>query len=89
MKNDQTTVIIALIVILVLFFVGGFGMMGFGHMMNGYGIRGMCSTIGGIWCYWPSWAGVTSFIVSLLTIVALILLIIWLYREINNPKKWR
>jgi protein-S-isoprenylcysteine O-methyltransferase Ste14 len=86
MKRDNTLSIIV-IVILALFLLGGFGMMGFGGMMHNYGISGACSNIRGIWCYWPSWANVFSLIIWALVIIVLILLIIWLTKQINIPKK--
>lgn len=56
MKKQDNSLIIILIVLLLIFILGGFLMPGF----HGYGMRGMmysnnylCSTSGGIWCYFP------------------------------------
>jgi protein-S-isoprenylcysteine O-methyltransferase Ste14 len=89
MRDDQTTIIVILVAIIVLFLLGGFGMMGFGHMSGGYGISGMCSTIGGIWCYWPSWVGVFYFIMGVLVMISLALLVILLFKRIQKPLKKR
>lgn len=85
MKEDNTLLIVLVVLILVLLF-GGFGMMGFGGMMNtgmmGYGNPYLCSQVGGIWCYFP----IFSFILMLLFIVAFILLVVWLVKKQGNRK---
>jgi hypothetical protein len=84
MKNDQTALIVFLVVITTLISFGGFGMMGFGHM-GGYGFSGMCSRVGGIWCYWPSGSWAFGLITWILATVVLILLIVWLVKQIKKP----
>lgn len=83
-KNQKDTLLIAVLVFLfVLVFFGGFGMMGFGEfggMMGGYGNNYMCSHMGGIWCYWPSF----GWIINILIVVALVLFIIWIVKQIQN-----
>jgi protein-S-isoprenylcysteine O-methyltransferase Ste14 len=89
MKNENI-IIIVLAVILAIFLLGGFGMMGFGGMMHGgYGSGYLCSNVGGIWCYWPNWIGIFSFIIQVLIVVILILLILWLTKQISNSKKMK
>jgi flagellar biogenesis protein FliO len=87
MKNDNILVAVMVVVIALLLF-GGFGMMGFGgfgHM--GYGSQTLCSNVGGIWCYWPNWMGVFSFLFMILIFVVMTLLIIWLARQLFQNEK--
>lgn len=51
--------------------------------LNKYGIRLLCSSIGGIWCYWPSWFGVFF---TLIVIIAIILIILILFLKIKKRK---
>ena len=73
-KNDNT---LAIVLIVLLF--GGFG---FG-MMGNYGSPWMCSHMGGIWCYWPT-GGLFMLIMPALIIVALVLFIVWLVKQIQK-----
>jgi hypothetical protein len=84
MKKDDT-VIIVIISILALFLLGGFGIMGFGNhgMMGGYGSTRLCSTVGGIWCYWPNWTFVFNMVIGILVTTILVLLIVLLVKRIN------
>lgn len=79
-NQDNTTLIVVLIVLLVLVGFLGFGMMGFGGMMGRYGNTWMCSHMGGIWCYWPSFGWVTQ----VLVVIALVLFIIWIVRQLKQ-----
>ena len=73
MKNENMLMwILGLVVALFLF--GGFGMMGFGT--SGYGFGGMMSGFGSMWIF--GWLFMT------LVIVALVLLIVWLIKQIQK-----
>jgi protein-S-isoprenylcysteine O-methyltransferase Ste14 len=86
MKEGDILIIVAVLVLLMVFVFWGFGMMGFGGMMHNYGISGVCSTIGGIWCYWPSWISFFAIITWTLVIIAFVLVIVWLTKKVSNPK---
>ncbi len=68
MKNNETALII-LIILIVIFLFSGVGMMGFGGMMNwGTGFNFM----------WFGWIFMT------LIIIALVLFIFWLIKQIQK-----
>jgi protein-S-isoprenylcysteine O-methyltransferase Ste14 len=80
-KQNNTVLIVVFVVLLVLVGFGGFGRLG---MMNsGYGFSGMCSMMGGIWCYWPSF----GFVIQFLIVVALVLFIIWIVKLLQGERK--
>ena len=71
-NNENNTLIIVIITIVILFFLfSGFGMMGFGGMMGNYSFSGM-------WIF--------GFLFMTLILVALILFIIWLIKQLQNKK---
>ncbi|MBI2042828.1 hypothetical protein HYT25_00375 [Candidatus Pacearchaeota archaeon] len=75
MKNNETSMWILIAIIIVLFF-SGFGMMGFGGSMMGwmFGYNyGFMSFFG--WAY------------MVLITVTLVLLIVWLIKQIQNPRR--
>ena len=75
MKNENTLITIVAI-ILVLFLVGGFGMMGFGSMMGGtYNIMSGSYGIGGMFFGW---------LIGLLIVIVLVLVSIWLIKQIQD-----
>ena len=76
MKSDRKVLIVILIVVLVI------ALLGFGGI-GGYGTQGMCGMMGGIWCYWPS----LNFVIQILIVGVLVLLIFWLYKELNGGAK--
>src|SRR3989344_2341178 len=73
--NEETTVAIVLAVVLLLLF-GGFGMMGFGGwgMMNWF-----YPDFGFSWIF--------MLVIRVLVIVALVLFILWLIRQLNSGGK--
>lgn len=84
-KNDSTLTI-AIIIVLALFLFGGFGMIsgfGFGGMpwmyQMHYGSQTLCSNAGGIWCYWPAYA--ISSLISILIVIILVVLLIKLVKQ--------
>ncbi len=78
MKSDKMVLVVALIVVLVI------ALFGFGRInLRGYGAQGMCGMMGGIWCYWPS----LNFVIQILIVGVLVLLIFWLYKELNGGAK--
>ena len=87
MKNsdNQTAIVILIIVAALVLFgfagFGGYGMMGRGY--GGYGSNLMCGMMGGIWCYWSSF----GFVIQILIVIALVLFIFWLYRQLNGGKR--
>ena len=71
MKNDNTIIIV--VIVLALFLLGGFGMMGFGGCpMLGLGYTGAAS--------------IFNLIISILIIIAIVLFIIWLVKQIQEKK---
>jgi len=74
-RNDETAVAIVLAVVLLLLF-GGFGMMGFGGwgMMNWF-----YPDFGFSWIF--------MLVIRVLVIVALVLFILWLIRQLNSGGK--
>ena len=76
MKNNQTLMWILVVVIIVLFF-GGFGMIGFpfGGMMSG------------MFGYNYGFMPLFGWIYMTLVTVALIMLVIWLFQQIQNPRR--
>lgn len=90
MKEQNNGLIIGLIVLIVVIFFSGFGMMGFSGMrmygMMGYGSNYLCSNIGGIWCYIP----IFGFLFMSLFWIVMILLVVWIVKQIqksNNGNK--
>ena len=76
-NNEYNILIIIIVVILVLFLFSGFGMMGFGGMMGNYSFSGM-------WIF--------GFLFMALILVALVLFIIWLIKQLQTPvrdRKWK
>jgi hypothetical protein len=80
-KEDNSILIVALVVLLFLFF-GGFGMMNVGmygmHMT--YGNSQLCSTVGGIWCY----LSILNLFFMLLMLTLFTVLVIWIVRKLQN-----
>jgi carbon starvation protein CstA len=74
--DNKTWIIILIVTLALALLVGGWGMMGYG----GYGFNGMCSHMGGVWCYWPSF----GWVIQVLITVALVLFIVWIVRQIQN-----
>lgn len=82
-KQDNNILIIVLVVLLLVLLLGGFGMMGF----SGYGMKGMmygnnylCSTSGGIWCYFP----IFGFIFNLVFWIAIFVLIYLILKNLSS-----
>ena len=76
-NNEYNILIIVIVVILALFLFSGFGMMGFGGMMGNYSFSGM-------WIF--------GFLFMALILVALVLFIIWLIKQLQTPvrdRKWK
>ena len=46
-----------------------------------YGLNKLCSSIGGIWCYWPSSHGVFTTITSIFLILFIMLIIIFFVKN--------
>ena len=82
MKNNETVLWIILGMAVLFVFSGGFGMMGFGS--RGYGYSGMMSMM-----YGSYGSGMMFFgwIYSLLILAALILFIVWLVQQLQNPRR--
>ena len=84
-KNETALVIILVVVLLVAF--GSFGMMGFGGFglnNGGYGMMGrsysmMSGFYGGFGTMW-----IFGWLIMMLGVIALILFILWLFKELNN-----
>lgn len=85
MKNQDNTLIYALIALLVIILLGGSSMMRFGGMggMMGYGNNYLCSNAGGIWCYFP----IFGFILMVIFWIVIILLIIYIIKQIQKPRR--
>src|SRR3989344_2543768 len=81
MKNDNTLIIIVT-VILAQFLFNGFGMMGFG----GYGMGGMMN-----WMYGTGFGFMWIFgmIIWIFIVIALVLFIMWLIRQLQTPRRKR
>ena len=78
--SDENNWIIVLAVLIAVLLFGGFGMMGFGGI--GYGMYGMMSWLyGGFGFMW-----VFGFILMSLFIIALVLLILWLIKQLGGKK---
>ena len=75
MKNDNTALIVV-VVVLAIFLFSGFGMMGFGNygMMSGF-----YGGFGSMWLF--------GWIFMSLTLVALVLFILWLIKQLNLEGK--
>jgi len=72
-KDKNTLVWIFIAVIVILFFIGSFGMGGYGMMGNwNYGF-------GGMWIF--------GFLFMALILVALILFILWLVKQLQEGKR--
>jgi hypothetical protein len=84
-RKETNTLIIVLAVVFGFAFIFSFGGMmgGIGGM---HGSNLMCSEFGGIWCYWPSFGFMWIFmlLIPALILIALVLFIIWLARELNK-----
>jgi len=76
--KDNETIIWILVAVAVIFVFSGFGMFGVG---TSYGYSGMMGNYGfsGMWVF--GWLFMT------LIFVALILFIIWLARQLQNPRR--
>ena len=71
-NNEYNILIIVIIAIIILFFLfSGFGMGGFGGMMGNYSFSGM-------WIF--------GFLFMALILVALILFIVWLIKQLQDKK---
>ena len=80
MKNENVLLIV-LGIVLLLFLVGGFGMMGFGTYEYGYrGMMGMMYGYGNGMMFF-------GWLYGILIIVALILFIVWLIKQIQKPNR--
>ena len=64
-----------------------YGMGGMMGINNNYGINTLCSSVGGIWCYWPSLGGIINLILSLTIIILLIFFIIRLVKKLQEKSK--
>ena len=74
-NNENNTLIIVIITIVILFFLlAGFGRMGFGGMMGNYSFSGM-------WIF--------GFLFMVLILVALVLFILWLIKQLQTPSRGR
>ncbi|GEM_PF-5130257 len=77
MKSDSNnTALIVVLVILVVFLFGGFGMMSFG------GNSWMYQMMGNYW--YGGW--IFGFLFNILALVALILFVVWLIRKLGEQK---
>ncbi len=85
MRNTGTVLGIIIIVMLVLFLLGGAGMMGFGMMgpgmMGGYGGYGMHGFGPQFGYGFNSLGGILSLVFWALIIAGVVLLVIWLVRS--------
>ena len=74
MKKQDNTLAWIIIAALIIFLFGGFGMTGFGYggMMGNYGFSGM-------WIF--------GWLFMALIFVALILFIVWLIKQLQNPQR--
>ena len=78
MKEDNNLLIGIIITVAVFLF---FGMFGFGGMVgNGYGMMGGFG-FGGMWIF--------GFLFMTLTLVALVLFILWLVKQLQNDNSKR
>jgi len=74
MTEDNTWIIVIIAIAILFFLFSGFGMMGFGSMMGNYGFSGM-------WIF--------GFLFMVLILVALVLFIIWLIKQLQTPSRGR
>lgn len=84
MEKFEKALLIILTAFILLIVIGIIIFYGFG--LNGYGINKLCSSVGGIWCYWPSWFGVFSTISSIMAITLTILIIFFLSKKLSVRK---
>ena len=78
-NNDKNLLFWILGAVVVLFLLGGFGM--FGYRSSGYGYGGMMYGFSGMWIF--------GGLFMVLILVALVLLIVWLWNQIQNPRSRR
>jgi len=83
MKNENLLLWI-LGIVAGLFLLGGFGMFGYGNTSYGYG--GM---MGMMYGNYGSGMMFFGWIYGILITVALVFLIIWLWQQIQNPRRRR
>ncbi|MBS3091388.1 hypothetical protein J4217_02995 [Candidatus Pacearchaeota archaeon] len=77
MKEKESNIVLAVVIVLViLLFFGGFGMMGFwgAGMISGF--------FGGFGFMW-----IFGWMITILILVALILFILWLVKQLQGGKK--
>ena len=75
-NNVMLAVVIALIVLLAL---GGFGMMGFSNWGTGGMMNGFYGGLGFMWLF--------GWLIMVLVVVALVLFILWLIKQLQGDKK--
>lgn len=79
MKNENNMAVWVVVIVLIIFLIfGGFGMMGFGNYRYGMMNRFYPSGFGFMW--------ISMSFIWILVIIALVLLIAWLVRQLQMPK---
>lgn len=81
MRNTGAIIAVVVVVLLLVLLFGGFGMMGFGGMMNGYGMMGPNGTTGHHGYGYGPLGGILSLVFFGLLIAGAVLLILWLVRN--------
>ena len=78
--KDNNNLLIGILTAIVVFLV--LGMSGFGGMMRGYGMMGNWSYgFGGMWVF--------GWLFMILVIIALLLFIVWLVKQLQNTQSDR
>jgi len=76
--KDNNNLLIGIIIAVVVFLI--LGMSGFGGMMGGYGMMGNLGYgFGGMWIF--------GFLFMTIILVALVLFILWLVKQLQEDKK--
>ena len=85
MSNKENNVVFGIIIaLIVLLFLSGFGMMGFGNFgMMGFGNFGMMNGFyGGFGFMW-----IIGWLIMILIVIALVFFILWLINQLQGDKR--
>jgi hypothetical protein len=77
LKRINWIILFSLLLLICIILISGFN-------LNKYGINKLCSAIGGIWCYWPSWSRVFIITIIILGIILILLSIVFIIRKLNK-----
>jgi len=74
MKKQLKKQIIIILTLLLLIMIIGIIIL-YAFNLNKYGINFLCSLVGGILCYWPSWILVLEIASFIITLIILLLIL--------------